>query len=77
MVGRAEVITPEMEAETMQQVRALGSQEFDAREKASRALARLGRFAEPTLKRVIETSTDAEVKARAEKLIEDAHAVGK
>jgi hypothetical protein len=69
MVGRAELLTPDMEGDIAKQVAALSSIDFDAREKASAALQKLGRFTEPALKRVIDSSHDEEVKSRAKKLL--------
>jgi hypothetical protein len=71
MVGRAELLTPDMEGDIARHVAALSSIDFDTREKASAALQKLGRFTEPALKRVIDTSHDEEVKSRARKLLAD------
>ena len=79
MVGRAELITPQMEKQVAQQIAALSSTDFHVREKATKTLAGLGRFAEPSLKRVIDSAVvdDAEVKSRAKKLIGELHAGAK
>jgi hypothetical protein len=71
MVGRAELLTPDMEGDIARHVAALSSTDFDAREKASAALQKLGRFTEPALKRIINTSRDQEVQSRAKKLLEE------
>ncbi len=74
MVGRAELITRQMETDVAQQIAALSSTDFETREKATKTLTGLGRFAEPSLLRVVNTTDDAEVKSRATKLIEELHA---
>jgi hypothetical protein len=70
LVGRVEIITPELEKRIAAEVERLGDAEFEAREEATKELRRLGRFAEPVLKRVLATTDDAEVKARVKKLLE-------
>ncbi|HYG77213.1 MAG TPA: hypothetical protein VEK08_19570 [Planctomycetota bacterium] len=69
MVGRAEIITPELEAAVNKHVAALADSEFEVRERASREIKKLGRFAEPVLKRVQATAVDPEVRVRAGDLI--------
>ncbi len=69
LVGRAEIITPEMEKGVLADVERLGSDSFDEREDAMKSLRRIARFIEPILKRALETATDAEVKARLKTLL--------
>jgi hypothetical protein len=69
MVGRVEVLTPGREHEIEKYVAELGATEFKIREAASTGLARLGRLSEPALRRVLATTGDPEVRARAENLI--------
>jgi hypothetical protein len=71
MVGRAELMTPEMEQALARNVGDLASADFDTREKANAAIRKMGRFAEPALKRVLEISKEQEVVARAKKLLEE------
>jgi hypothetical protein len=73
MVGRAELLTPKIEADVAREITGLSSTDFDAREKATKTLEHLGRFAEPALTRVIETTTDTEVRSRAQKLVTSMH----
>jgi hypothetical protein len=72
MVGRTEVLTPAQEQRIEQWIGDLGASEFPIREAASTALAKLGRLGEPALRRVAAITRDAEVRARAEKLLEKA-----
>jgi hypothetical protein len=69
LVGRAEVITPEMERHVQQQVGLLGDPSPQVRETARREIQKYGRFAEPILKRLLATENGAGVRARIEKLI--------
>ncbi|HZU95558.1 MAG TPA: hypothetical protein VFF73_02540 [Planctomycetota bacterium] len=70
LVGRAEVITPEREAELLETVSNLGSEKFEEREAAQKVLAREGRFVRPILQRALEKTRDAEVVARIHELLE-------
>lgn len=72
MVGRTEVLTPTLERQIEQWILDLGANEFPIREAAGAALARLGRLGEPALRRVAAITRDAEVRARADKLLEKA-----
>ena len=74
MVGRTELLTPEMERKIEQWIGQLGSTDFQVRESATQALARLGRLGEPALRRVAALTKDAEVRARAQRLIHAAMA---
>lgn len=69
MVGRAELLTSEMERSIEKSVAALGDSNFDVRELATASLKKLGRFTEPALKRVAAASADPEVKNRAGELL--------
>lgn len=69
MVGRAEVITPEMEKDVRKQVGLLRSTSPKAREEAQKNLQKHGRFYEPILKSILQTETNAKVRAQIEKLI--------
>ena len=70
MVGRAEVITPEMEQDVRRQVGRLHSDSARTRTEAQAYLKKYGRFYEPILKSLLETEKDARVRAQIEKLIE-------
>jgi len=64
LVGRTEVITPEMEKSVRKQVSLLSNSSASVREQARMAIQRHGRFAEPILKRVLEDEKDPIVRAR-------------
>ncbi|HEU4339217.1 MAG TPA: hypothetical protein VFS19_04045, partial [Planctomycetota bacterium] len=69
LVGRSEIITPEMEAAISDLVAKLGNDSFETRDSATKALAAYGRFAEPILKKILATTNDPEVKVRIQRLI--------
>lgn len=70
LVGRAEVITPEMEKSVQQQIGLLKDAAPEVREAAMKRIQQYGRFSEPILKRLLEQETNASVKARIRQLIE-------
>ena len=70
LVGRAEVITPEMEKHVQQQIGLLRDPSPQARDAARKAIKKYGRFAEPILKRLLAQETDAEVRFEITRLIE-------
>jgi hypothetical protein len=76
LVGRAEVITPEMEKAVQQQISLLGAPSAEVRETAMKDIRRYGRFSEPILKRLLQTEKDSGVRARIRKLIDDTGATG-
>jgi hypothetical protein len=69
LVGRAEVITPEMEKSVQQQVGRLSDPSPGVREAAMQDIRKYGRFSEPILKRILETESDLAVAERIRKLI--------
>lgn len=69
MVARVEVIAPEQTEVLRGLIEELGNDSLDVRSRAERKIAVYGRFAEPMLKEAIRTSTDPEIRARAEGLI--------
>jgi hypothetical protein len=69
LVGRAEVITPEMEKSVQQQVGRLSDPSPEVREAAMQDIRKYGRFSEPILKRILETERDLAVAERIRKLI--------
>ncbi len=69
LVGRAEIITPEMEKDVKTQVGYLHSPSRQVREEAMKNLQKHGRFYEPILKSILQNETDAKVKAQIEKLL--------
>jgi len=70
LVGRTEVITPEMEQSVKQQVSRLNDPSPKIREEARQAIQKLGRFYEPVLKRIVEDERDFKVRARIQRLLE-------
>ncbi|HEY3226838.1 MAG TPA: hypothetical protein VGK61_07595 [Planctomycetota bacterium] len=69
LVGRAEILTPEMETAIAAQAAKLGEDSIEAREAAMAALRKYGRFAEPTLRKVLAATEDPEVRMRIRNLI--------
>ena len=72
LVGRAEVITPEMERRVQQQVSQLSDSSPEVRETAMQEIRKYGRFSEPILKRILAEEKDAALRERIRKLIETA-----
>jgi hypothetical protein len=70
IVGRVEILTPAREREIEHFVADLGAKDFSVRATATAGLARLGRLSEPALHRVVATTSDPEVRARAQVLIQ-------
>ena len=69
LVGRIEVITPEMEQAIRQQIAMLGDSSADVRNEATRILRKHGRFSEPILKNISQATSDPILKARIEQII--------
>lgn len=69
LVGRAEVITPQMEKTVQQQLSLLHNPSPQVRENAMSEIRKYGRFSEPILKRLLADERDALVRARIRKLI--------
>lgn len=72
MVGRAEVITPEMERDVKNQVALLRSASVKTREEARENLKKHGRFYEPILRSILTGEKNTPVRKQIEKLIADA-----
>lgn len=70
LVGRTEVITPEMEKSVKEQVRLLNDSSPKVRAEAAAAMRKYGRFSEPILKRIIEDEKDPTLRARIKRLID-------
>ncbi len=73
MVGRVEVLTPVAEARIEKAVANLGSQNSDARKAAAAELSRLGRLAEPVLRRIEARTQTMQVRERAREWIRLRH----
>jgi hypothetical protein len=69
LVGRAEMITPEQEARMTELVHKLGSFSEPARVIAQAELRKRGRFAEPTLRRILSQTQDPALQARIRELL--------
>jgi hypothetical protein len=69
LVGRAEVITPEMEKSVQTQVKMLGDPSPTAREAARQDIRKFGRFSEPILKRILEHEPNELIRERINELI--------
>src|SRR5947208_10954747 len=64
LVGRAEVITPEMEKSVQRQVEMLGDPSPRVREEARLAIRKYGRFSEPILKRILANERNEPMRKR-------------
>jgi hypothetical protein len=69
MVGRAEIITPEMEQDVKRQVARLRSVSAKERAEARDNLKKHGRFYEPILKSILKGEKDAQIRKRISQLI--------
>jgi len=69
LVGRVEIITPEMEAEIEHAAAGLGDSSRSVRDVAAEITHRHGRFAEPVLKAVFEKTDDPNLRARLQELM--------
>jgi len=72
LIGRVEIITPEMEKSVQQQVILLGDPSSQVRETAMREIRKYGRFSGPILKRILETEKDGSIRHRILQLIDKA-----
>ncbi len=69
LVGRTELITPEMEKSVRKQVSLLRDSSKAVREQARVAIQSHGRFAEPILKRLLEDETNPTMRERIRQTI--------
>jgi hypothetical protein len=69
LVGRTEVITPEMEKDVLRQVGLLNSKSAAVRREAEASLKTRGRFYEPILHNVLKEENDPNLHAQIERLI--------
>lgn len=69
LVGRAEVITPQMEKSVQQQLGLLASPSPEVRQLAESEILKYGRFSEPILKRLLEQESDSRMRSRIRRLI--------
>lgn len=69
MVGRLEMLTPERERRAEEAVRALAASDPKARALAFAFLQAQGRYAEPVLRRVLQSTKDAQTRALVRRLL--------
>ena len=69
LVGRTEIVTPEMEKSVREQVTRLNDPSPAVRNAAAASIKTYGRFSEPILKRILEDEKDAMLRARIKRLI--------
>ena len=69
MVGRLEILTPQVEKNIENLLIQLASPMPAERDAAMKSIEKFGRFAEPALQRVAKVSDDPEIKARAKELL--------
>lgn len=69
LVGRTEVITPEMEHAVKRQVTLLRSPSESVRQGSRETLKKFGRFYQPILRSILQTETDPAVRTQIEQLI--------
>jgi hypothetical protein len=74
LVGRIEVITPEMELALRQQIAKLEDPSSNVRSEAINMLRKHGRFSEPILKNILQATNDPKLKARINQIINSARA---
>ena len=72
LVGRTEVITPEMEKSVRLQVNLLGDASSQVRVMARQSIQKYGRFSEPILKSILEEENNKAIRERLRQLIERA-----
>jgi hypothetical protein len=70
LVGRTEIITPEMQKSVKEQVRLLNDSSPKVRSEAAASIRKYGRFSEPILKWIIEDENDPAMRARIKRLID-------
>jgi hypothetical protein len=70
LVGRTEIITPEMKESVKQQVRLLNDPSPKVQNEAAASIKKYGRFSEPILKGIMDDENDPAVRARIKRLIE-------
>jgi len=70
LIGRAEIITPEMEKTVQRQVSLLDDKSPQVREAAMETIRKYGRFYEPILKSTLQHETDPAIRRQLTRLIE-------
>jgi hypothetical protein len=75
LVGRIELITPEMESAVARKIALLEDGSMNVSDVAIRIKRQHGRFAEPILKSILEKTREARLKSRIEQVIKSASAL--
>ena len=70
LVGRTELITPQIEKSVEKQARLLNDASPKVREQARREILQYGRFSEPILKRIRDEEENPTIRAQIEQLIQ-------
>jgi hypothetical protein len=71
LVGRTELVTPEMENNVIAQLKTLNGSSANVRETALNEINRYGRFAESILTQILSHTSDAKIKMEVERLLEE------
>jgi hypothetical protein len=71
LVGRTELITPEMEVSVINEIRKLESPSMSVRKAALEAINKYGRFREPILKQIFDHTDDPQLRASIERLLRE------
>lgn len=71
LVGRTEVITPEMEKSVTAQLTTLSNPSVSVREKALKEIKRYGRFSESILTQILSHTSDSGIKLEVERLLKE------
>jgi hypothetical protein len=71
LVGRTEIVTPEMEKDVTTQVRILNDPSIGVRETALKEINRYGRFTESILTQILNHTSDPQIKGEVEQLLKE------
>jgi hypothetical protein len=71
LVGRTELITPEMEKNVVEQIRRLDDPSTSVRETALKEIKKYRRFTEPILRQVQEHTNEPQIRRRVQRLMEE------
>jgi len=71
LVGRTEMVTPEMEKRVTAQLKILNDPSVSVRETALKEINRYGRFAESILTQILSHTSDPQIKMEVERLLKE------
>jgi hypothetical protein len=71
LVGRTEMVTPEMEKRVTAQLRTLNDPSVSVRETALKEINRYGRFSESILTQILSHTSDPQIKIKVERLLKE------